>query len=81
MGYLYPKIPLETITPQNFGPLLIKLSQSTFNLRFSDSNVALSYLIINSRSNNIPIINKSIQKGIIFKTASYRNNIFRSRSY
>ena len=45
MGLSYPKITLETIKPQTLGSLLIKLSQSNFNLRSSDSYFILSYLI------------------------------------
>jgi hypothetical protein len=42
---MYSKITLDTIRPQNLSSLLIKLSQSTFNLWSSDSNLVLSYLI------------------------------------
>ena len=41
----YPKITLGTIKSQNFDSLSIKLSQPNFNLRSSDSNLVLSYLI------------------------------------
>ena len=44
MVYLYQKITLETIRPQNLGPLLIELGQSNFNLQDSDS-YSLIYLI------------------------------------
>ena len=36
---------LEFIKPQNLGPLLMKSSQSNFNLRSPDSYSARSYLI------------------------------------
>ena len=45
MGLSYPKINLETVRPQTLGSLLIKLSQSNFSLRSSDSYFILSYLI------------------------------------
>ena len=40
-----PKITFEIITPQNLGSLLIKLSQSIFNLRYPDFNFVVCYLI------------------------------------
>ena len=54
MVYLYQKITLETIRPQNLGPLLIELGQSNFNLQYSDS-YSLSYLIttVNSSLDHI----------------------------
>ena len=36
---------LEFIKPQNLGSLLMKLSQSNFNLRSPDSYLVRSYLI------------------------------------
>ena len=36
---------LEFIKPQNLGPLLMKLSQSNFNLRLPGSYLVRSYLI------------------------------------
>ena len=45
IGQLYLKITLEPIRTQNLGSLLMKLSQSNFNLRSPDSDLVHSYLI------------------------------------
>ena len=45
IGQSYLKITLEPIRTQNFGSLLMKLSQSNFNLRSPDSDSVRSYLI------------------------------------
>ena len=48
MDQSYPKITLETIRLQNLGSLLIKWSQSNFNLRSSDSDLVLTSYLINT---------------------------------
>ena len=45
IGQSYLKKILEPIRTQNFGSLLMKLSQSNFNLRSPDSDLVCSYLI------------------------------------
>ena len=56
IGQSYLKIILEPIRTQNLGPLLMKLSQSNFNLRSPDCYFVRSYLIasyIYERPSNI----------------------------
>jgi hypothetical protein len=45
IGQSYLKITLEPIRTQKLGSLLMKLSQSNFNLRSPDSDLVRSYLI------------------------------------
>ena len=45
IGQSYLKITLEPIRTQNLGSLLMKLSQSNFNLRSPDCYLVRSYLI------------------------------------
>ena len=45
IGQSFLKISLEPTRTQNLGSLLMKLSQSNFNLRSPDSDLVRSYLI------------------------------------
>ena len=45
MAYLYFRMNLEFIKPQNLGSLLMKSSQSNFDLRSPSSYLVRSYLI------------------------------------
>ena len=45
IGQSHLKITLEPIRTQNLGSLLMKLSQSNFNLWSPDSDLVCSYLI------------------------------------
>ena len=45
---------LEFIKPQNFGSLLMKSSQSNFNLRSPGSHLVRSYLITTVKAKGFP---------------------------
>ena len=62
IGQSYLKITLQLIRTQNLGSLLLKLSQSNFNLWSPDSDSVRSYLIatVNQKKGAMRLLSENI---------------------